>query len=60
MTSAYALLRSFKGIASAVALTVFVVFMPSGHTTSDDWRRDNHKDRLWIGTWAAGPQAAGS
>jgi lysophospholipase L1-like esterase len=59
MTSANALLRSFKGIASAVALTIFVVFMPSGHTTSDDWRRDNHKDRLWIGTWAAGPQAAG-
>ncbi len=42
MTSAKALLRSFKGIASAVALIVFVVFMPSAHTTSDDWRWHNH------------------
>jgi lysophospholipase L1-like esterase len=60
MTSAKASLRSFKGIASAVALIVFVVFMPSAYTTSDDWHWHNHKGRLWIGTWAAGPQAAGS
>jgi lysophospholipase L1-like esterase len=52
-------LRGFKGIALSVVLIVvaFALIVPSAHTTGDGWHRHHHRDRSWIGTWAASPQA---
>ena len=49
--------RSFIGIASAIVFGLAVT-TPSASTDIDGWHGHHQRDRSWIASWAASPQAS--